>query len=502
LKIGFETVFENQTFNEQLDVILKKEEPKLEFFVESFRNKIQPGSSENWSFQLKATNTTKEAEILVSMYDSSLDQFTKTDWETLSFNNYSYNNISFRTNLGFDKASSFIQNLNPFIKPFEFNNEETKLIWFGFDFNQNTSEFLQKQYKKALNKKSIKPLNSKMISGVVSDEKLPLPGVSVVIKGSQRSTNTDFDGNYEIEAAIGEELVFSFIGFESKEIIINSNVMNVQLEQSNATLNEVVVVGYGSQKKVNSTRAIARIEDNTIFNSAEIDKELQGKVSGIRIRGAASLTGNQGSPLIIIDGEIASEEVSKSLNPSDILSLNILKDAATTAIYGAKGANGVIIITTKKALQALTQVKARKNLSETAFFYPNLKTDSKGKLSFNFTSPEALTAWKLRLLAHNKDAVSGYLEKSIVTQKELMVVPNFPRFFREKDSIVITAKVANMTNEAKTGMALLQLFDTTTMQTIDAKMGNNNSVQNFNIAAFGNTTVSWKIYIPEGLQGV
>ena len=259
-------------------------------------------------------------------------------------------------------------------------------------------------------------------------------------------------------------------------------------------------------------------EDNTIYNAAGIDIRLedvmQGRVAGvnitvkgksennsnIKIRGTNSISGIE--PLYIVDGVTIPEEQFKLISPTDIISIDVLKDAAATAIYGSKAANGVIIITTKKALEALTQVKARKNLSETAFFYPNLKTDAKGKVSFSFTSPEALTAWKLRLLAHNKDAVSGYLEKSVITQKELMVTPNFPRFLREKDSIVITAKVANITNEAKTGIAVLQLFDATTMQTIDAKMANTNTIKNFNIAAYGNTTVSWKIYIPEGLQGV
>jgi TonB-dependent SusC/RagA subfamily outer membrane receptor len=142
--------------------------------------------------------------------------------------------------------------------------------------------------------------------------------------------------------------------------------------------------------------------------------------------------------LYIIDGEMSSESNFKKINPDDLVDIEFLTGVKATALYGSKAANGVIIITTKKSLEVLTQVKARKNLSETAFFLPNLKTDATGKVSFNFTSPEALTAWKLRLLAHNKDAVSGYLEKSVVTQKELMVLPNFPRFLREKDTIVIS----------------------------------------------------------------
>ena len=179
-----------------------------------------------------------------------------------------------------------------------------------------------------------------------------------------------------------------------------------------------------------------------------------------------------------------------------------MKDAKATALYGSKGKNGVILVTTKKALEALTQVKARTNLAETAFFYPDLKTDKNGKLSFSFTSPEALTAWKLRLLAHNKNAVSGYLEKTVITQKELMVTPNFPRFLREKDTITIITKIANATATPKAGIAILQLFDASTMQSIDAKMLNIKTTKNFTIGAFGNTTASWQIVIPEGLQGV
>jgi len=507
MNIGFQSVFENQTFSDQIEVVLKTEEPKMEFKVESFRNKIQPGSIENWSFQIKSSNTSKEAEVLASMYDSSLDQFAKRNWDGLAFSDYNYNSSNFKTSLGFDKINSSIRNLNPIYNRIELTDESTKLMWFGFNFNDSFTVQQQKEYQRQLNNKSKKPLNAKMISGIVSDGKEPLAGVSIVINGIQRGTSTDFDGYYQIEAAIGEEITFNYIGFESKKITIDTKIIDVQLEESSNSLQEVVVVGYGSVKKKSLTGAVQTVEeDNTVYNSAGIDKDLenaiQGTISGIKIRGTSSLTGSQATPLYLVDGETITEELFKLISPSAIIAVDVLRGDKATALYGSKGANGVIIITTKKALEALTQVKARKNLSETAFFFPNLKTDAKGKLSFNFTSPEALTAWKLRLLAHNKEAVTGYLEKSIITQKELMVTPNFPRFFREKDSIVITAKVANFTNEAKTGIAILQLFDATTMQTIDAKIANTNTVKNFNIAGYGNTTVSWKIYIPEGLQGV
>lgn len=505
IKIGFESIFENQTFYDQIEVILKEEESKLEFTVESFRNKLQPGSNENWSFQLKTFNTSKEAEVLASMYDSSLDQFAKSDWNSLKFNDYNYNSANFKTGLGFDKTSSYIRNLNPILNPAELTYESTKLMWFGFNFNDSFTTQQLKEYQKQLNNKSKKPLNAKMISGIVFYGEEPFAGVNVSVNGMRRSTQTDFDGHYQIEAAVGEEISFSHIGSLTKKFIVNSTIINVKLEESSNSLEEVIVMGYGSVKKKSLSAAAATVlaeADNQIYNTAGNEMKLEGKVNGITIRGNSSISGNYKNALYILDGEAITEEQFRLISPSDIIAVDVLKGEKAAALYGSKGANGVIIITTKKALEALTQVKARKNLSETAFFYPNLKTDANGKVSFNFTSPESLTAWKLRLLAHNKEAVSDYLEKSVITQKELMVTPNFPRFFREKDSIVITAKVANITNKAKTGIAVLQLFDATTMQPIDAKMENANIVKNFKIASFGNTTVSWKIYIPEGLQGV
>jgi TonB-dependent SusC/RagA subfamily outer membrane receptor len=264
------------------------------------------------------------------------------------------------------------------------------------------------------------------------------------------------------------------------------------------------------RKKALSYAATTVEADNAIYNTAAIDKNLQGKVAGLSISGAndkiiirgAASTSAPLNTLCIVDGVPMSMEQIKDIPSADILNVEVLKDTKATALYGEKGKNGVIIITTKKALEAITQVKARTNLSETAFFYPHLQSDAKGKVQFSFTSPEALTAWKLRLMAHNKEAVSGFLEKTVVTQKELMVTPNLPRFFREKDSITITAKIANITKDPKVGIAIFQLYDATNMQPVDLKMATNKPTKNFTIAPFGNTTVSWKIYIPEGLQGV
>ena len=510
VKIGFQSIFENEVFNESLSIDLKTPESKLEFSVASFRNKIDPGSSENWSFKLSALNTKSESEIMASMYDSSLDQFATQQWKELEFREYDYG-INMKTALGFQKIYNSIRNLNSKFYRMEITNETNKLIWFGFDFNDSFTQYKQREYLAQLSKKIPKPKNAKMISGIIRDQsQTGIPGTSITIKGTHRIAISDFDGYYEIEATPGEELVFSNIGYKTQSVNAqNKQKIDIVLIEDTNSLKEVVVTGYGSVKKKSMTGAVEIVqEDNNVYNTAGIDG-LDGKVAGLSvnqnspkvlIRGMASI-GND-KPLYVLDGEIISEQEFKDLNPADILDLAVLKDEDVKAAYGSKGAHGVIIITTKKALEALTQIKARKNLSETAFFYPNLKADADGKVSFNFTSPEALTAWKLRLFAHNKDAVSGYLEKSVITQKEVMVVPNFPRFFREKDTIVISAKISNVTADVKRGISMLQFFDAATMQPIDAKMLNTKNVRNFTIPAYGNTTVKWTLTIPEGVQGV
>jgi hypothetical protein len=529
LKIRLESIFENQVFNDELEVVLKTETPKLEWKAETFRSKIEPGSNENWSFQLKASYTKKEAEILASMYDSSLDKFTTQQWSSPEFYEYNYNSANRKTIFGFDRIYKTIPNLNAYVPKIQYSNESANLIWFGFDFNTPNASYAQSQYLKQLDKKIEKPANAKMISGIITDETgLPIPGASITIKGTKRTSSSDFDGYYEIEAVIGEELVFSFLGFKTiSAIVTNTKTINQTFENDSSELKEVVVVGYGTQKKQSLTGAIMQVKAEITSANADTLTMLSGVAAGVEIvsndennpeyyfrtskikfipgkkiiSGLTSMVIDS-STLYIIDGEISSENNFNNINPNDILDIDFLTADKAKALYGNKGLNGAIIITTKKSLEALTQVKVRKNLSETAFFLPHLRTDNKGNVSFNFVSPEALTAWKLRLLAHNKDAVSGYLERSVITQKELMVLPNFPRFLREKDTIIISAKISNITAEAKTGIASLQFYDATTMQPIDAKMLNVKNIKNFTIPAFGNTTANWTISIPEGLQGV
>lgn len=148
------------------------------------------------------------------------------------------------------------------------------------------------------------------------------------------------------------------------------------------------------------------------------------------------------------------------------------------------------------------KISVRQNLNETAFFYPNLLTDKDGNVHFEFTSPEALTKWKLMFLAHTKDARSGSLEKEVVTQKEFSVTPNYPRFLREGDELNLQSKLSNLTTQRLKGSATLQILDAFTNQDISSKFNLNNTDQNFNLTGNGNAVANWKIKVPPGVSTV
>ncbi|MDZ4847363.1 MAG: MG2 domain-containing protein [Chitinophagales bacterium] len=156
----------------------------------------------------------------------------------------------------------------------------------------------------------------------------------------------------------------------------------------------------------------------------------------------------------------------------------------------------------EQANTEVSKVSPRKNLQETAFFFPDLKTDAEGNIIFSFTAPEALTRWKFMSFAHTQDLKLGFLTKETVTQKELMVMPNPPRFFRENDKITFSSKISNVSEKDLSGKAQLLLFDALTMKPVDAAFGNASNEKSFTVKQGGNTAVSWELKIPEGISAI
>ena len=155
-----------------------------------------------------------------------------------------------------------------------------------------------------------------------------------------------------------------------------------------------------------------------------------------------------------------------------------------------------------RKVEDLTKVKARTNLNETAFFYPHLKTNRAGEVIISFTIPEALTKWKFIALAHTQDLKIGGISEEVITQKELMVTPNAPRFFREGDEIEFTAKVANLSDKDLNGTAQLFLFDALTNKPLDFQFNNNNAQLTFKAKQGQSDRLSWKLSIPEGISTI
>ena len=156
----------------------------------------------------------------------------------------------------------------------------------------------------------------------------------------------------------------------------------------------------------------------------------------------------------------------------------------------------------KEKEEDFTDVKVRSNFNETAFFYPDLQTNAKGELVIKFTIPEALTRWKMLGFAHTKDLKSGLVTKELVTQKELMVVPNQPRFFRENDKMIFSVKITSLSDKELAGQARLEFFDALTMQPMNDKMKNGNASQSFTVKSGLSSNLEWSIEIPVGAQAI
>jgi len=520
--IKYHTAFYNNFSTGNLNIKVPYPNTDLMITTQTFRDKIQPGSEQQWSFTVSGNKKDQiAAEVLASMYDASLDQFKMHQWNFNPIKRYayqSYNKASSRMSFGTTNLN--VRNLKYYYSRIEIQDYD-QLNWFGFNFNNN--KWINQRYLNALVDKYTKPdIHSRddktkakgFIYGVVSDESDVLPGVNVIVKGTNRGAQTDFDGGFKIKAKKGDVLVFSFVGMETLELKVRkNNSYTIKMIGSEESLDEVVVTALGISKQKKSLGFMVT-EDEVV---EDVSFALAGKVAGIEvssapgasdkilIRGLSSL--NNDKALIIIDGIPFTDKNDLKLDEDDILSVKIFKVDEATALYGSKAINGVVLITTKlgqeKLNKELNKVKARTNFNETAFFYPDLRTDKDGNINFNFTIPEALTRWKLQLQAHTKDLRTGYLQLNIVTQKDLMVVPNVPRFLRENDTIIISTKITNLSDKKLNGMAQIQLTDAISGKDLTKKLLLS-SMQNkdFSTDTKNSTTVNWKLFIPKGVQAV
>ncbi len=529
--IGFMGVHYNSFIAASENVQVIPETEKIEIETITFKDKIQPGAKETWSFEIKGNSTDrKEAEVLASMYDASLDNFKDHHWQfephPRIYAPYRYVPSSHQS-FGLEDFSIRNRKIHFYIYPRRFFDE---LDWFGFSIVK--SETRRRQYLDRLFASgAFSPEPSKVfqyndrhgrngfVSGIVRDENgLPIPGVNIVVKGTSIGTVTDSNGKYEIQVRKDDELVFSFIGYSTATAEVGrKNVTDVVLNQDVKQLSEVVVTALGTRverKAMGSSVVSVLAADTTgreyVFQS--LQGALNGRVAGVQITGASGAASNilirgastlntDAQPLYVVDGVIV--DFAK-INELDLATIEVLKGTAATSLYGSRASAGVIIITTKsgqkKIDDEMAKVNLRKNFNETAFFLPHLRTDENGRVKFTFSTPESLTRWKLQLLAHTTDLLSTTKTLNAVTQKELMVAPNVPRFVRQGDEFTLTSKITNLSSKAKSGIVVLQLENPLTGQAADAAFGSFSRSRSFTVSPKGNTEVSWKLKIPENFD--
>jgi len=259
-------------------------------------------------------------------------------------------------------------------------NDLSQKANFNYNINGKLILIQKTAAPKAVNTKAVDRIKVK--GKVVDENKLPIPGATVSETSSSNSTVTNFDGEFEITVGEGKTLDISYMGYKTKTVAVQTGFMNIQLEPNTAELNEVLVVGYGKQSKKDVTGAVTQLEAGSFKQgvNVSVDNLMQGKVAGVRvvntsgepgagvnvtIRGVGSIRSGS-TPLFVVDGvPLSNDDVSPSgsnvgfgsssaknplnfLNTSDIESITVLKDASASAIYGARGSNGVVLVTTKK----------------------------------------------------------------------------------------------------------------------------------------------------------
>ncbi|MFB0496836.1 TonB-dependent SusC/RagA subfamily outer membrane receptor [Mucilaginibacter sp. OAE612] len=332
----------------------------------------------------------------------------------------------------------------------------------GYNHGDREIENDALKIKEAFNDKYLDTGNfGDMMSGIVtaSDDKLVVPGVTIRVKGSSTGTQTDIAGRFKLKVPKTGKLIVSFIGHETQELSIQPGAtIKVVLKPSSKSLQEVVVIGYGVQRKAEMTGSIATV--------SSLEGGLAGLTVGneanIMIRGISSSPSAQ--PLIVVDGEIVDKL--SDVNKEDIAEISVLKDAAATAIYGARGANGVIVIRTKAkpglaggqradSTQTGSSQTMRKNFSDYAYWQPKLTTDEHGKASFMVNYPDDITNWRTFIIGITGNKQTGFTESSIKSYKPLSANFVAPQFAIAGDEMNLIGKVMNYNN---TSAKLTRIF--------------------------------------------
>ncbi|WP_207425948.1 alpha-2-macroglobulin family protein [Pedobacter sp. SYSU D00535] len=468
--VQFLTVFQNRMFSSYHRISILEPEKNLNIRFQTFRNKLEPGQKEQWSLQLSGQDR-QVAEMVATLYDASLDNIVSPhpwqvkpsgidsfaplyfQWPSWNFVqavnsapfNYYYNNIQIRTRayealdlLGYSYFGGYNPGYHDYLRRLE---EKSRIL--------AADQRLKEEYRK--NAALVKD-GFDAVGRVTDKQGRPLVGVSVRLKGKSIGTSTDSKGAFRIKVPKHAVLIFAYIGFKSLEMPATSQPMTVQLKEDGAALEEVVITGYGTQKRKEVLGSVS---------VATVPEALQSVVPGaareLRIRGTSTVV------------------------------------AEDNAVYDFAGP--VPLVKPK-------EISLRRNFQETAFFYPQLRTNEKGEIRIEFTIPETLTRWHFKGFAHTKGLQTGIIESEVITQKSLMISANTPRFLREGDTILLSARIANLTEAPLSGQVRLQLFNALNMQQVMLLADPAQAEQAFQLESGQNKAVSFRLIVPSSLDAI
>jgi hypothetical protein len=308
---------------------------------------------------------------------------------------------------------------------------------------------------------------TRTINGYITDVKgAPLIGVSVFIDGTNRGTATDATGRFTLRVTDRGILRVSYIGFITQRLALNdSNYYSCMLSESRSAMEEVVVVGYGTTRRQNMTASITTVTGTQL--AGKLAGISTGRRGGLHIRLRGNRMDSNAPPLIIIDGLPFNGDMS-GVDPGTITYMQILNSSDAVALYGERGAAGVILITTNRAIAsskdngtdlASGALSLRQNFRDNAFWQPMLRTDKAGKTGFEVTFPDDITNWRTTVLGITDHQQTGTAETYIKSMKTLTATLGLPAFALQGDALHIIGKAMNYNTDSITVTRLMAVND-------------------------------------------
>ncbi|WP_410222171.1 MG2 domain-containing protein [Pedobacter sp.] len=441
-------------YNSMQEVKITDPKTQLDIKFLTFRDKLQPGEKETWKLQISNKAGEKEmAEMVATLYDSSLDNFKSVSWNNNyikpSFNYYKY---IWNNNQGYVNYSLWLFYNSGFYYNFA-SRQYPELNLYGFNYyggyNGAYHSYLQNlEQEKKRNLKLQELAKGKLVYGLIKDGANAVIGVSISLNEKPIQITVSTDGTYAINAKPGDKLSFRTIGYKTQTIMVGKQKrIDINLEPDENVLNEVVLTSAGAGN------------------------------NQIKLRGSTSALQGQAAGIQIQNKELVQDNT--------VYSFNAMETPAPNA---------------DKSM--INKVMPRTDFNETAFFYPQLKTNEQGQINIEFTIPQSLTRYKMMGFAHTKDLKTGFVSKQLITQKQLAVMANAPRFLREGDTIVFSAKLNNLAGKALNGTVTLELRDALSGKIIHINQANSPLDRSFTILDQKDLALKWTLHIPYGLQAI